>query len=488
MLVSLLPLLAIAAAETVRGVSPQNQHLYAPQEGNTWRCLLDPSIVLSYDQINDDYCECPDGSDEPGTAACPYTKESPKVFYCANEGYIPRDIENYKVGDGVCDYDVCCDGSDEYASGDCPNKCGEVSKQFAEYVGKKKANIETALATKLDLEEKAKKVKEALREQVISLQKDVDSTIKKIAEIQKQLEASQKSTDSDDQGSSIGDELALYAGQVEEKIQRFRDADSKSQQKISQLEEMLAALVQNYNPNFNDQSVKTCVKQFGEYMSNKQEVEVPEATTIISTLELAKKLEGFKTKDIVQIVPSFDNMLHHYFSKVISTFKPAEERPDEVRVKTTSKEQNRILEQIANLEKTLKAQQSEVSIYEDSIGRSYGNNDIFRAVQDTWVTEKIGEYTYKLGFLDSVYQDNTLIGRLTGVDKNTLHFTGGSRCWNGPQRSAIVDMVCATDHKLISVSEPEKCQYRFLLETPIVCGPLSDDEIAQGFNVNLAEL
>lgn len=113
------------SSSLIVGVEPSRQHLYEASS-NHWTCLDDSSVVLRADQINDGACDCPDGSDEPGTGACGIAGPQ---FYCANEGFIPKYISQSKVGDGVCD---CCDCSDELLSGVEPFYRGATCSELKE--------------------------------------------------------------------------------------------------------------------------------------------------------------------------------------------------------------------------------------------------------------------------------------------------------------------------------------------------------------------
>lgn len=61
--------LQIAAVSQVKtfGVQPHLLSKYTPLKEDTtkWKCL-DGSKLISWDAVNDDFCDCPDGSDEPG--------------------------------------------------------------------------------------------------------------------------------------------------------------------------------------------------------------------------------------------------------------------------------------------------------------------------------------------------------------------------------------------------------------------------------------
>lgn len=61
-----------------------------------------------------------------------------------------------------------------------------------------------------------------------------------------------------------------------------------------------------------------------------------------------------------------------------------------------------------------------------------------------------------------------------GKDYNTQMYTGGTKCWNGPDRSVKLIMTCGTVNEIVSVNEPEKCEYVFKMQTPAVCAVLDD--------------
>lgn len=115
------------------GISPQDESYY--KTSSDFIKCRDGSKKFSKSQLNDDYCDCLDGTDEPGTSACPTGK-----FYCRNAGHIPLTLFSSRVNDGICD---CCDGSDEYdGQVKCPNTCWEAGKAAREKLTKKIATYQ----------------------------------------------------------------------------------------------------------------------------------------------------------------------------------------------------------------------------------------------------------------------------------------------------------------------------------------------------------
>ncbi|XP_024523168.1 glucosidase 2 subunit beta [Selaginella moellendorffii] len=114
-------------AEKARGIAPEDLKYY--QGGGPLWCK-DKSKSFALSRLNDNYCDCPDGTDEPGTSACPEGR-----FYCRNAGHSPHFLFSSRVNDGICD---CCDGSDEYnGRTTCSDTCWESGKKSREKLEKK---------------------------------------------------------------------------------------------------------------------------------------------------------------------------------------------------------------------------------------------------------------------------------------------------------------------------------------------------------------
>lgn len=102
--ISILLFALLHASEVPTGVHPSSKAIFSHmfldavfyEPFKPFTCL-DKSATIPWAKVNDDYCDCLDGSDEPGTSACPDME-----FYCPNTDHEGVFIHSSFVNDMVC--------------------------------------------------------------------------------------------------------------------------------------------------------------------------------------------------------------------------------------------------------------------------------------------------------------------------------------------------------------------------------------------------
>ncbi len=159
----------------VRGV-PEHQH--KNYLSDVFTCD-GGKVILSKSDVNNDYCDCLDRSDEPGTSAC-----VSNTFHCINKGYKMVMIPSSRVDDSLCD---CCDGSDE-SYGKCPNTCNAAAERERAALAGATAAYKVGSIARNNLIQSIKVEKNALAERLGPLTMDVARLGNEIAVAQAALD------------------------------------------------------------------------------------------------------------------------------------------------------------------------------------------------------------------------------------------------------------------------------------------------------------
>lgn len=261
-----------------------------------FKCISHPAIEVPFSAVNDDFCDCPDGSDEPGTAACAHLSPfSPLTvadmpgshdldlvpalpgFYCKNKGHRPIYVPFQRVNDGVCDYDFCCDGSDEWAHVGglkCEDRCKEIGKEWRKQEEKRHKAMTAALRKKKDLLVDAGRQQKEVEDHIERLEVELIAQEIKVSSLEKDVEEIERQERSKivrgRKKGKVNVLAQLAKGRVEElrnalvEVRKERD-DTRS--RLRELEEILSKFKVEYNPNFNDEGVKRAVRSWEEYVA-----------------------------------------------------------------------------------------------------------------------------------------------------------------------------------------------------------------------------
>ncbi|XP_066299269.1 glucosidase 2 subunit beta-like isoform X2 [Branchiostoma lanceolatum] len=498
------PFYNTAAVEILRprGVSLLHKPFY--DESKPFTCL-DGSATIPFDQVNDDYCDCKDGTDEPGTAACPNM-----MYYCSNKGFTPKTIPSSRVNDGICD---CCDGTDEYSGLIlCQDKCREMGaveleqrKKQAEVINKGFQMRQTLVAdgkqTRQDREAKlnalkeekqvvetkkqkaqaAKEAAEAPEKEAVDKHKQAWDEVKAARELERQKEAGTAAFseldldgdglvkleefqthlefDDDVDGEVTEDEAKTHLGDVTEvDLDRFLTETWPEIKDLYQGEKDKAKEPPAAEPTKGDPdlapSEETPPPPPAEEEEEREEEEEEEHDDDEPDIDVDKD----EPKTDEDEMPDYDEETKQLISAA-----------DQARAEYTeaNKKVSDIDAQIRQLEKQL--------------GTDFGAEAEYSSLDGQCFELETKEYKYKLCPFDKCSQSpkhggsETTLGRWeswAGPEDNkysAMKYTKGQNCWNGPDRSTEVRMTCGIENKLLSASEPNRCEYVFEFETPAMC-------------------
>ncbi|WVW81324.1 hypothetical protein I302_103315 [Kwoniella bestiolae CBS 10118] len=505
---------------SIRGLNPALYDKYEPNPAGTFQCL-DGSKIIKYSAINDDYCDCPDGSDEPGTSAC-----HNGVFWCKNQGHIPGQVLSSRVNDGICDPE-CCDGSDEWATGACPDKCAEIGKKFREEEEAIRKTRKTGSKVRGTYIKWAQGEKTRLESELESKKKEVKDKEQEVEKARVALEKTESKSKEDLEKKKLS---PLYQSLLTHRLTltRLRSKSQRLQSELDTLHSLLDELSKGYNPNYQDMAVKAAVVGYEELTGKaaaspseeeKPQVDQPpqEQEEEIKDWELdeleRKDLEGLLWQagpedegddddeeeggllwKIDEYIPdslydSWEGVRDTAIEWMIRLGLIGKKKASKTSIaegphvaaarekhRNLSNELNKLNNAITNTENTL-----------EKMDKEYGPQAEWKKLDGVCVDKVSGDYTYELCFFGKATQKSnkdgatnhmgTFSGWNTAAEQGSFDYytkqlyKNGARCWNGPLRSVAVDLSCGTQNALLSISEPEKCEYRYKVTTPALCWP-----------------
>jgi protein kinase C substrate 80K-H len=416
-------------------------------EGKPFTCL-DGELTIDFSAVNDDYCDCSDGSDEPGTSACGHT-----IFYCTNAGSAALSIPSYRVNDGVCD---CCDATDEFETGACANDCevhgralreAQAAQRLLAAAGYKlrRQNMADGTTKRSELETSMTPLK--AKQMSFQSRLDAATVVKDAAEAP---ENAAKKTFDDAWTATLADRKT----EAHTKLFAKLDTDGNAMLTVGELQ------------------------TFAELKSD----DATEGVTTVEDATAILDINDDKELDAEEAACTLESFAENIFDEIADKFTDAKadettpEYDEAIKLLIQAADAKRKLR--TDIETEKKTVDNDLAKIEKELKYDWGAHNEFAYMLGNCYEVAIQEYTYKVCPFDSAKQGSTSLGNFDGFEaapnKGTysrMKFTGGQKCWNGPARSLTVDLVCGTETKPGKVEEPSKCEYHATMSTPAVCDP-----------------
>ncbi|XP_039628600.1 glucosidase 2 subunit beta [Polypterus senegalus] len=495
---------AAVEVQRPRGVSLSNRHFY--DETKPFACL-DGSKTIAFDRVNDDYCDCKDGSDEPGTSACPNGN-----FHCTNVGYKPQFIPSSRVNDGVCD---CCDATDEYNSGAvCPNTCKEMGRKERESLQQMAEIAREGFQLKQRLIEEAKKRLEEKEKKLVELKEgkiQKEEQLEALRTVKETAEKPEKEARDRHQGAWEEQKAIIQKEKDRRRMaESFREIDDDGDGIISVLElqthgeldpDADGSLTEEEAQTLMGGATQTDMTAFEEEVwKNIKEKYKPESEAQPEAPMLSETPEEDAKEPPSDSVPEedededddgeddVDDEDDPEYDKAPPVGLPSQKTEDEERMPPYDEETQALIDAAQKArdafdeaEKSLREAEDQIRSLEKEISFDFGPSAEFSYLYNQCYELTTNEYVYKMCPFSRVSQKPKYGGSETnlgswgswaGPENNKyamMKFEQGTGCWQGPNRSTTVKLSCGKDTAVISTTEPSRCEYLMEFTTPAVC-------------------
>lgn len=508
--VSLATATVVKTPRHLLGVDPALKHLYASSSSSSSAFACDGnSKTIPLSRVNDEYCDCDDGSDEPGTSACAGRGES-RGFYCVNAGATPLTVPASRVDDGVCD---CCDGSDETTNGrkkvECENTCvveararrvglvrrigdakkGLKAKASAESKSsgarrvweKELAHLESTVAGQREGLESLKLAAEEAEEEERKLKEEEAEKKAKEEEARRANEAAAAAMDaSDAELSEDGHDAEDGGGEMQPSDYGTGPDDSSS-------ESDTAEVSSSSNEESAEERGKRIASQWISDEGQPDESAGEEPAEMHDESFDTNMYPGPDTDDVydedMEEERSVTSKIGSIFGRIAKKFTS---RSADARLAAEAKAKRAAYQD--ELDKVNDAK-SKIETLKKNLNRNYGPNGELLPLVGQCFEARVDKYKYKACPFGEAKQDGTRLGsnsdtEVSDAGELMLKFTEGERCWNGPSRSLALTLKCGDRDSLESVEEPSRCEYSATLYTPQACKQSDVDAL----ETELAEL